>query len=143
MRMKLDLPLHLMLLPGVVLVILFSYVPLFGSIMAFQKYIPSKGISGSKWIGFGNFIYLIQLPDTFQVLFNTVYIASMKIVAFMIVPVIFALLLNEVQNVFFKRISQTIIYLPHFLSWIIISGILIDILSPSQGIVNHVIQIFH
>lgn len=98
--------------------------------------IRCKGILGSKWSGLDNFVYLISLPDTFRVLFNTVYIAFLKIVAGIFVPVTFALLLNEIGKKFFKRIIQTVIYLPYFLSWIILSGILIDILSPSQGIVN-------
>jgi putative aldouronate transport system permease protein len=137
-----EMPLHLMLLPALVLLFAFAYIPMFGIVMGFQKYVPAKGIMGSKWVGFGNFIYLMNLPDTFQVLFNTVYIAFMKITAGIIVPVIFALLLNEVGKVYFKRTIQTIIYLPYFLSWIILSGILIDILSPSQGIVNHAIAAF-
>jgi putative aldouronate transport system permease protein len=137
-----DLSLHVMLIPGVVLVFLFSYVPLFLSSIAFEKYVPSKGIFGSPWIWFQNFVDLVKLPNTFQILFNTVFIAFMKIIALTVVPVIFALLLNEVKNVFYKRITQTIVYFPHFLSWIIMSGILIDILSPSGGLVNNALQLF-
>ena len=134
-----EMPLHLMLLPALVLLFIFAYVPMFGIIIGFEKYTPARGILGSEWIGFGNFKYLVNLPGTFQVLFNTVYIALMKIIAGIVVPIIFALLLNEVGSQQFKRTVQTIIYLPYFLSWIILAGILIDILSPSQGIVNHVI----
>lgn len=104
--------------------------------MAFQHFIPAKGFFGSEWVGFDNFEYLINLPDTFQVLFNTIYIALMKMVVGLLVPITIALLLNEVRAEFFKRGVQTLIYLPHFLSWIILGGILIDILSPSTGIVN-------
>lgn len=104
--------------------------------MAFQHFIPAKGFFGSEWVGFDNFKYLFHLPDTFQVLFNTIYIALMKIIVGLLVPITVALLLNEVRAEFFKRGVQTLIYLPHFLSWIILGGILIDILSPSTGIVN-------
>ena len=137
-----EMPLHLMILPALILLFVFAYVPMFGIVMGFEKYVPAKGILGSKWIWFGNYIYLYNLPDTFKVLFNTVYIASMKIIAGLIVPVMFALLLNEVRKQFIKRAAQTIIYLPYFLSWIILSGILLDILSPSQGIVNHLLTAF-
>jgi putative aldouronate transport system permease protein len=131
-----ELPYHLMLLPCVIIVILMNYVPMVGIVMAFQKYMPTKGILGSKFIGLDNFKYIINMPDTFQVLFNTVFISSMKIVLGIVVPVTVALLLNEVRLTFLKRSIQTVIYLPHFLSWIVLSGILIDILSPSTGIVN-------
>lgn len=137
-----EMPLHLMILPALVLLFTFSYIPMFGIIMSFEKYVPAKGIVGSKWVGLDNFFYLFKLPDTFLIIYNTVNIAFMKIVAGIAVPVVFALLLNEVGNTYFKRTIQTIIYLPYFLSWIILSGILIDILSPSQGIVNHFIAFF-
>ncbi len=140
-RLK-ELPYHLMLLPGVILVILMNYVPMFGIIMAFQKFSPSKGFLKSKIIGLDNFKYVLAMPDTFQVLFNTVFISFMKIVLGIVVPVIIALMLNEVRKMAFKRSIQTIIYLPHFLSWIVLSGILIDILSPSSGIINSFLGVF-
>lgn len=135
-----ELPLHLMLLPSVIILLIFSYFPMLGLVMAFEKYVPAKGILGSKWCGLDNFVYLVSLPDTFRILFNTVYIALLKIVTGIFVPVTFTLLLNEIGKKFFKRLIQTVIYLPYFLSWIILSGILIDILSPSQGIVNSFIS---
>ncbi|MBM7564249.1 ABC transporter permease [Paenibacillus sacheonensis] len=137
-----SVPLHLMLIPAVALVFIFNYIPLFGIVIAFEKYIPARGVFHSKWVGFQNFTYLIHLPGTFQTLVNTLYISLMKIIAFIVVPVIFALLLNEVRNKLFKRSVQTIVYLPHFMSWIILSGILIDILSPSDGIVNMLLKSF-
>lgn len=139
-KLKRELPLHIMIVPTMLILLMFCYFPMFGIVMAFQKYVPAKGILKSKWVGLGNFAYLINLPDTFQVLYNTIFIAFLKIVAGIIVPVIFALLLNEIAGKTFKRSIQTIIYLPYFLSWIILAGILIDILSPSQGIVNEVIS---
>ncbi|QGQ95157.1 sugar ABC transporter permease [Paenibacillus psychroresistens] len=135
-RIKRQFPLHLMILPGFLLVFIFSYIPILGNVIAFQKFTPTGGFFNSAWIGWGNFHYVFSLPDFNQVLWNTVFIALMKIVAGLVVPITISLLLNEVSKVFIKRGIQTLIYLPHFLSWIILGGIMIDILSPSQGIVN-------
>ena len=133
-------PYHLLLLPGVIVVVLFDYVPMAGIVIAFQKFIPARGIFHSPWVGLDNFKYMLSLPDIQRIVTNTLTIAVMKIATGIIVPVAVALLLNEVRSNVFKRISQTMIYLPHFLSWVIISGILIDILSPSEGLVNGVIM---
>lgn len=137
-----EIPLHLMILPGVICSFIFSYIPMLGIVMAFQKFVPAKGIFGSKWIGMANFEYIFMLPNFFQVLWNTVFIAVMKIVAGLVVPVVFALLLNEISKAAFKKTIQTIIYFPYFLSWVLLGGILIDILSPSSGIVNSFLGIF-
>jgi len=134
--------LHFMLLPGVVLTLIFSYYPMMGILIAFENFIPTKGFFGSEFVGLEHFEYLFQLPNFRQVLSNTVFIASMKIVAGLVVPVVFAVLLNEVRKAVFKRTVQTIIYLPHFLSWVILGGVLIDILSPSSGIVNSFLGLF-
>jgi len=131
-----EFPLHIMLIPSIIVLIIYNYTPMFGIVMAFQRYVPARGILGSKWIGMDNFIYVLNTPNIFQVLFNTVYIAVMKIAAGLVIPILVALLLNELQIKAIKRGIQTLIYLPHFLSWVILSGILIDILSPSSGIVN-------
>ena len=98
-----ELPLHLMLLAAVVIVVIFCYVPILGLVMGFQRFIPTRGFLHSPWVGLGNFRYLINLPGTFQVLFNTVFIATMKIVAGIIVPVAVSLMLNEVRCTSFKR----------------------------------------
>lgn len=136
-----QLPLHLMLLPGLIFVLIFSYGPMAGIVIAFQRFIPAKGFFGSEWIGLRNFEYVMNLPSTMQILWNTIYISFMKIVAGFAFPLTAALMLNEINNQFAKRSIQTIIYLPHFLSWVILGGILIDILSPSEGILNHLIGI--
>lgn len=133
-------PLHLMLLPCVILVLIFSYYPMAGIVVAFEKYNPRLGFFGSKLIGLGNFIYVFKMPNTYQVIFNTVFISLMKIVAGLAIPIVFAILLDLIKRQTFKRTVQTIIYIPYFLSWIILSGILVDILSPSSGIVNMVIK---
>ncbi|GBF74698.1 protein lplB [Paenibacillus sp. 598K] len=131
-----ELPLHLLLLPGLALVLIYSYVPMLGVVIAFQKFTIFSGWFGSPWVGLDNFKYVLDLPDTGRVIWNTLFIASMKIVAGLIVPIVIAILLNEVSRAFVKRSVQTLIYLPHFLSWVILSGILIDLLSPSEGLVN-------
>ncbi|WP_042166979.1 ABC transporter permease [Paenibacillus gorillae] len=132
-----EIPFHLMLLPGILIVLVYNYIPMAGIVVAFKRFVPSKGMFGSPWIGWDNFQYLLNMPDIYQVLWNTIYISLMKIIAGVIAPVLFALLLNEARNRLVKRSVQTIVYFPHFLSWIILGGIFIDILSPSTGIVNH------
>lgn len=129
-----------MVLPGLILVLIYSYGPMFGIVIAFQKFMPARGIFDSPWSGLDNFRYVLDMPDSMRVLRNTVIIAFLKIVAGLIVPIIVSLLLNEVRKELFKRGIQTLIYLPHFLSWIILGGILIDILSPSTGIVNQALS---
>lgn len=141
-KLKREIPLHLMLIPGVILILIYSYFPMAGIAFAFQKFIPIQGLFGSKWVGFDNFRYVLQMPDFWQVLKNTFFIATMKIIAGQIVPIVVALLLNEMKRAFVKRGVQTLIYLPHFLSWVILGAILVDILSPSEGIVNQVLQAF-
>lgn len=139
-RWRVELPLHLMLIPGLAAILVFNYIPMAGVVMAFQKFVPAKGIFRSEWIGLENFRYMVNLPDFYRIIWNTVFIASMKIVAGLVVPVTIAVLLNEIRKEAYKRSIQTLIYLPYFLSWVILSGILIDILSPSKGIVNMLLQ---
>lgn len=140
-KVRRNLPLYLMLLPGIIVVFIYSYIPMIGIFIAFQRFVPAKGLFGpQEWVGLDNFRYILTLPDTFKILRNTVFIAGMKIIAGLIVPIIIALLLNEIRKEWFKRSVQTIIYLPHFLSWVIFAGILMDILSPSEGIVNKLLE---
>ncbi|MCD9025558.1 ABC transporter permease [Cohnella silvisoli] len=129
-----------MLVPGMIFTILFAYVPMTGIVLAFQSFVPGQGLFGSDWVGFDNFSYLFNLPGIYQVIYNTVFIAVMKIIAGLIVPITAALLLNEMRIRFLKRTVQTLIYLPHFLSWVILGGILIDVLSIDGGIVNRFIE---
>ena len=133
---KRNLPLHFMILPAGILLLIYSYFPLFGNVMAFQKFRPNKGFFGSEWVGLDNFKYVFSLPDTAQVIWNTFFIAVLKLIAGIVIPVIVALLLNEMRSIRYKRVLQTVVYFPHFLSWVILSGIMIDILSPSQGIIG-------
>lgn len=137
-----NLALHIMLIPGVIATLLFVYVPLLGSVMAFQNYNPILGFSGSKWVGMANFVYIHHIPGIYTILWNTIYISLLKIIGLVIFPVLFALLLNEIIGSKLKRTIQTMIYIPNFLSWVIISGILIEILSPSEGVINMFIKAF-
>ncbi|PWV98499.1 putative aldouronate transport system permease protein [Paenibacillus cellulosilyticus] len=135
-------PFHLLLLPALALVIVFQYIPLFGVVIAFQDYEPWLGIKGSPWVGFEHFQYLFTYPDGKQVIWNTLIISAFKLIINLIIPIVFALLLNEVRKTLFKRAVQTFVYLPHFLSWVILGGIMLDILSPEGGIVNRLLNAF-
>ena len=139
--LKRQIPFHIMLLTGVIFTFIFSYIPMVGMKMAFEKFIPAKGLFGDQeWIGLENFEYLFAMPGAIQALRNTVVIAFWKIVLGLIVPIVVAIMLNEVRSSKFRRTIQTIIYMPYFLSWIVFSGVLIDILSPSTGVVNQMLN---
>ncbi|MFD0672592.1 ABC transporter permease [Cohnella sp. GCM10027633] len=129
-------PLHLMLIPGVLLTLVFAYVPMGGIIMAFQDFKPWTGLTDSPWVGWRNFEKLFEQSDSVQVMWNTLIIAVSKIIAGLIAPFLFALLLNEARISWFKRSVQTLVYLPHFLSWVILGGILQEILSTDGGMIN-------
>lgn len=131
---------HLMLIPGVVLVFIFSDLPFYGLIISFQDYNPGLGFN-SPWVGMENFHHVFQQPNFIRTIWNTLYMSIFKIIGGIVVPVIFALLLNEVAHTFIKRTFQTLVYLPNFLSWVIMAGIMIDILS-SEGIVNSFLGLF-
>jgi len=141
-KRKIQWPLHLMILPALLLILVYSYGPMLGIVISFQKFIPARGIFDSEWVGWRNFEYVLAMPDSMRVLRNTVFIAVMKMIANLVVPITIALLLNEVRKEAFKRSFQTMVYLPHFLSWILLGGILIDVLSPSTGIVNKFLGLF-
>lgn len=130
-----------MILPGFITLLIFSYLPMAGVVIAFQKFIPARGLFGhQKWVGLKNFKYVLDMPNFNNIMWNTISIAIMKIALGLVVPIIFAILINEVTNNSLKRGIQTLIYLPHFLSWVVLGGILIDILSPSGGILNSFIK---
>lgn len=130
---------RLMTLPGLLLLLLFCYVPMGGIIMAFENYVPSKGMLGSPWVGLKNFQYLFSMPDVFQVISNTVIIAVAKMILGIVVPVAFAILLNEVRSIAFRRVVQTIVYLPNFISWVILGTIFQQMFS-ANGLINTFVQ---
>ena len=131
-----------MLLPGILFLLVYHIAPMFGSVIAFQDFVPAKGFFGSKWAGLENFKFMFQLPDTWCILSNTLIIAVSKIVFNLIFAVLFAVLLNELRHLWLKKAIQTIAYLPHFLSWVILATIFRDILDPS-GLVNTVLMNLH
>ena len=132
---------YLMILPGMVWLVLFSIVPMFGIVMAFQDFNPGLGMLHSPWIGLQNFVYMFQLNDSRSVIANTLIIATGKIVLNLLVPLVFALLLNEIVGLRYKKLVQTIVYLPHFLSWVIMATIVIGVFGY-HGVVNAFIRIF-
>ncbi len=132
-----DRALYVMALPTVIFLIIFAYMPMIGLVMAFQDYNPSKGWFGSPWVGLKWFKYLTVIPDAKRALVNTLIIAIAKVILNIIIPLVFALLLNEVKNMKFKKTVQTIVYLPHFVSWVILANIITNILG-ANGIFNTV-----
>ncbi|WP_407941567.1 ABC transporter permease [Metabacillus schmidteae] len=132
---------YIMLLPGFIWIFLFSIIPMFGIAIAFQNYNPVQGVFGSEWVGLEHFKYMFSLNDTMNIFFNTIYIAVLKIIGNLIVPLVFALMLNELRVLIVKRWIQTIVYLPHFLSWVILGGILLDIFAY-VGPVNQLLSFF-
>lgn len=135
-----ELPFHVMLFPAVVITFIFKYIPFVGITMAFEDYTPLKGLFDQTWVGLGNYRYLFSLPGFGSIIWNTIFIAIMKMVGNLIFPVLIALLLNEIRQKHYKKTIQTVLYLPHFISWAALAGIFIDILSPSGGIINQMIQ---
>ena len=141
--LKREWPLHLMLLPAVILLAVFSYYPMVGILIAFQDYVPSKGwdlFFRSDWVGLDNFKYIFGMEDFQRALVNTLVIAVGKIITNILVPLVLALLLNEVKNRVFKKATQTLVYIPYFFSWVILGGILIDLLSPADGVINNLLN---
>lgn len=136
--LKREWPLHLMLLLPVLIVFVYNYIPMFGIVMAFENYKPAKGIFASKWVGMENFSFLFGLPGFHVAVRNTVFIALAKIVLGIVVPILFSLQLNELLNQKVKKVIQTIIYMPHFISWVLMAGIITKLLSLN-GIANQLL----
>jgi putative aldouronate transport system permease protein len=131
--------LYLMVLPGVLYLLVFRYYPMYGAIIAFKDYRVLEGFTGSPWAGFKHFRTIFASPNFYNVLTNTLLISVYKLVFGLPVGVGLALMLNEVRMYTFKRSVQTITYLPHFLSWVVIFGVLLTTLSPSTGLLNKAI----
>ena len=133
-----ELPFYLMLIPGVLFALVFSFGPMFGLVMAFQDFTPLKSFENSPWVGLQNFRDMLALPTFWSVVRNTLVISLSKIVLRLLVPLVIALLLNEVINEKFKRVAQTVFFLPYFLSWAVMGGILRS-LFQYDGMVNSVL----
>lgn len=138
---KRELPFYLMLLPGVLFTLIFAYLPMAGLVMAFQDFTPLRGFAHSAWVGLANFKAMLALPTFWNVVRNTLFISLWKIVLRILVPLVLALQLNEVLHPKFMRISQTVFFLPYFLSWAVVSGILRS-LFQYDGMVNALLEKF-
>ncbi|CAM5731523.1 putative protein LplB [Streptomyces afghaniensis 772] [Streptomyces afghaniensis] len=139
-RILRDKWLYILLLPGLAYFIVFKYLPMWGIVIAFQDYSPFTGILGSKWVGFDNFIDFFKNPDFFRLLNNTAIFAVLNLVFFFPAPIILALLLNELRVNSYKRVVQTFIYVPHFMSWVIIASITYIFFTTSGGVVNDIVS---
>jgi putative aldouronate transport system permease protein len=128
--------LYILLIPCVIYFFIFNYIPMYGIIIAFKDFNFAKGIIHSPWVGFEHFKYMFGLSDFYQVFWNSFYLGLLRLVFTFPFPIMLALLLNEIRQVTYQRLTQTIIYLPHFISWVVIGGILVNFLSPSWGLVN-------
>jgi putative aldouronate transport system permease protein len=115
---------------------------MYGVIIAFKNFNFAKGILGSDWIGLENFQYLFELDNFYKVFFNSLYLSFLRLIWGFPIPIILALMLNEIGSLRYKKILQTVLYLPHFISWVVIGGIIISFLSPTWGIVNYIIKFF-
>lgn len=126
---------HLMMLPGMIFLLIFSYIPMFGIIMAFQDYSTGKGFLNSPFAGLKYFKYMFTLPDIGEIIRNTLVIATGKMVFTTLASLVFAILLNEIRHTWLKKSVQTVVYLPHFLSWVILASVVVNMFSL-DGIVN-------
>lgn len=135
LKLKTTWPLHLMLFPVVALLFVFCYIPMVGIVISFQDYIPTMGFFGSPWIGFSNYEFLFSLADFSQTIVNTLVISVGKIVLGTVVSLIFAIFLSECTRKRFRNLTQTVVFLPYFLSWVILGGLFVDIFSL-EGAVN-------
>lgn len=142
-RLKRDKWLYLLLVPGILYFLIFKYAPMWGIVIAFQDYSPFKGVFGSEWVGFENFIDFFQNPDFFRLLRNTFILAALDLVFFFPAPIILSLLLNELRINSYKRTVQTFIYVPHFMSWVIIASITYIFFTTSGGVMNEIVSFFY
>ena len=139
-RMKKFGLLYIMLIPAFLYYLIFHYGPMYGMIIAFQDYYPLKGVTGSSFVGLKHFKALMTNPFFWPVFRNTLIISFYKLLICFPAPVVLCLALNEIKRPVFKKISQSISYLPHFISWVVISGVFIEFLSPSRGPINIIRQ---
>lgn len=139
-RFKENLPLLSLFVPVLLFYIIFKYVPMFGAIMAFKDYNFADGILGSPWNGLQNFRVLFSNPQTLNIIRNTLLLSVLNIIVGFPVPIILAILLNEVRKHWFKKWIQTLVYLPHFFSWVIVGGIVVTLFAEQTGIINVILE---
>lgn len=142
-NLKTDYMLCAMLVPAFIYLLIFEFLPLFGLIIGFQDFKLSKGVLNSKWIGLDNFTYIFTMyPNFWRIVRNTVEIALLKLCFGFTAPIFVALMLHEVRNKAYKRIIQTLVYIPHFVSWVILAGVLRTMLDPGNGLINYLMGLF-
>lgn len=134
-------PYYVMMLPGIIYLVMFKYIPVMGSVIAFKDYSAYQGIWGSAWCGLENFKKLFQYPDFYKILGNTIILGLLKTFLTFPIPVILALMLNELRNAKVKKIVQTIICIPYFVSWVVVGGLVFDFLGVG-GIFNNIREFF-
>lgn len=139
-RLKKQWELQIMVIPALILVFIFSYIPMYGVLMAFQDYSIFDGFWASPWVGLKHFEMFFSSPDFWTIMRNTLIISALKLFIGFPAPIILALMLNEVRKMAFKRVIQTVSYLPHFLSWVIVAGFAMSILSTDNGSLNILLQ---
>ncbi|WP_373370411.1 ABC transporter permease [Alkalicoccobacillus plakortidis] len=132
---------YLMIAPGIIYFLIYKYFPMYGLIIAFQDYKPYLGISGSEWVGFQHFQRLFQDPDFWMIFKNTIVLFILQLVIAFPIPIILALMLNEVRSNLYKRSVQTLIYIPHFMSWVVIVSISYVMLTLDGGIINSILRV--
>ena len=132
--------LYVLLLPGLLYFLIFKIAPMFGIVIAFQDYVPSAGITGSRWVGFSNFTDFFSNPDFFRIMKNTLLIAFLNILFAFPAPIIVALMLNELRQKIYQKVVQTFIYVPHFLSWTIIVSIWFILFSVDGGAITSLVE---
>nr|WP_245746015.1 sugar ABC transporter permease [Evansella caseinilytica] len=141
-RIKRDKWLYLLLIPGLIYFIVFKYIPMWGIVIAFQDYSPFLGVFESSWVGFDHFKFFFTNPDFIRLFRNTFLLALYDLIFFFPAPIIISLLLNELRISWYKRTVQTFIYVPHFMSWVIIASMSYVFLTTSGGIVNELLEQF-
>ena len=139
---KRALSLFALFLPAAVLLFLFNYLPIYGIIISFKDFTPYRGILGSAWAGLDHFRFFLSDARFWNVVKNTIYISLLDVLIGFPAPIVFALLANELASKPFKRVSQTVSYLPHFVSWVVVYGIMYQLLSPLHGMLNKLVVLF-
>ena len=131
--------LYLLILPGMLFMLIFRYIPIFGNVIAFMDFNPYN-MWNSTWVGFDQFIKLFNKPAFMQTFYNTLYISILKMVCGFPIPIILALMMNEMRNMQFKKVAQTLLYLPHFISWVVMAGLIMNFLDPSTGLITALLK---
>lgn len=141
-RIKMNRQIYFLILPTLIWLLVYSYVPMYGVILAWKDYYRSKGIIGSPWVGWENFELLFAMPQFKRAMRNTIRISLIRLLVTFSLPLILALLINEVKSAGYRRSVQTLTYLPHFVSWVIIGGIVKNFLSYDNGAINNIIEYY-